>query len=210
MRGRKVTRRRGDLTVRISETIPDVLVMLLLVSMWSVLLYVFTRELVVEIRGRGQDPQVRAEKEKWKAKEFMWAVLIIIGVFAAATFVLGKLITTASPFVKHSYLWVMSVLGLKAIQLFFGITVVVMGCGAFVFKLRFQTTYGVIEVLVAWAVGVIAARQIRPQTDWMGVSAALIGAMYIVSRGLGNIMDGVKAKNTGGSGAQSARVTFTG
>jgi len=61
-------------------------------------------------------------------------------------------------------------------------------------KTKHRRIYGVIEVVFAWVAGVIAARQMKPGADWSGQIATMIGAVYIVSRGLENVKEGFKNK----------------
>jgi hypothetical protein len=123
--------------------------------------------------------------------------LMIFGVSSvliAAVFVVGDVVIALSPFLRHFYVWFMGTFGLKVTQLLMGIVVIVLGVGAFFFKVNAQISYGAVEIMFAWVAGVITAHQIRPGADSSGQMATLIGAIYIVSRGLGNIKEGIKAR----------------
>jgi hypothetical protein len=131
-------------------------------------------------------------KSRWELLKIIFFCLFLLIV---AIFFLGDATLMVGPFLARSYLWLMATFGLKATQLVIGVTVVVIGFGAFFFKSRHQTAYGAVEVTFAWVAAIIAARQMKPRADWSGQIATLIGAIYIVSRGLGNAKDGLKKNN---------------
>jgi hypothetical protein len=123
-----------------------------------------------------------------------WLIFVVFSALLVLVFLAGDLAIALSPFAVRFYFWFMTTFGLKATQLLIGLAVIFLGSGAFLFKLKYQMTYGIVEVLFAWLAGSLTARQIRPGGDWPGQLATLVGAIYIVSRGLGNIRDGVKAR----------------
>lgn len=119
---------------------------------------------------------------------YLLIAVIILGVIGA------ELLHLAMPVIKLLYAYVLKRFGLKTIQILAGILVMVLGWLVYRFKLRNQVAYGTIEVLFAGITGVIAARQVNPQRDWSGQFATLVGAVYIVSRGLANIYDGLEKR----------------
>ncbi|MGC1370530.1 MAG: hypothetical protein WA824_00190, partial [Candidatus Sulfotelmatobacter sp.] len=62
------------------------------------------------------------------------------------------------------------------------------------FKVRKQALYGFVEIIFAGAVGVATAKQMGAKTELVGPIAALIGAIYVVSRGAGNIGEAWKKR----------------
>jgi hypothetical protein len=147
----------------------------------------------------------RRFREQWNVGEegvdeekAKWLIFGVSSVLLLAAFVAGDLVVALLPFFTRVFAWAMSTFGLQVTQLII-VVVVVLGVGAFFFKSNAQISYGSVELLFAWIAGIITARQMRPGTDWSGQLATLIGAVYIVSRGLGNIKEGIikrnKAKN---------------
>ena len=120
---------------------------------------------------------------------------LILSGFALAIFFLADVVILLAPYAGQGYSWAMQTLGLQAAHLLLAASVISLGIGAFFFKTDYQPAYGVVELLFAAVGAVIAARQIHPGGDWSGQIATLIGCVYIVSRGLGNIKDGLEAKD---------------
>ena len=155
-----------------------------------------------ELRKLLRLPEQRPSRSNNRIK---WVIWVLVSVVLVVMFLIGNAVILAAPFLKQAYLWAMRAFGLRATQLALGATVIVLGCGAFFFKLKHQKTYGLLEVIFAGIVGLIAARQLRPGTDWSGSIATLIGAVYIVSRGLSNINDGFVAKGKLGKSKTTAK-----
>jgi hypothetical protein len=59
---------------------------------------------------------------------------------------------------------------------------------------------GLVEIFVAGALGVVTAKQMTAPSPLIGAVAALIGAIYVVSRGAGNIADGWKKASSANRG----------
>jgi hypothetical protein len=140
----------------------------------------------------GHEPPKRFSRKWWPV---FWRVFVSVCPIAIGIFLIGDGMVAISPWLKRISLWAMNALGVKSMQLLVGLSVLLLGFSAFYFKLKRQISYGAVEVFFAWTAGVIAARQMRPDSDWSGQIATLIGAVYIVSRGLGNIKDGLNAKS---------------
>jgi hypothetical protein len=126
-------------------------------------------------------------KSALKLKRFVFLLFFLPGGTALLEFLTFKI-------ASRLYLWSMRAFGLEAAQLLLGGAVVLVGVGAFFFKSKHQIAYGVLEVTFAGIGGIITARQMKPGADWSGQVATLIGAVYIVSRGLSNVKDGIKAE----------------
>lgn len=107
-----------------------------------------------------------------------------------AMFLLGDLLWVTGPLVHGLYSYVLKQLGLQGAQLLMGVGVIVGGLSAYWFKRKNQTAYGFVEIIFAGALGIATARQMGPTASLSGSVAALIGAVYVVSRGAGNIMEG--------------------
>jgi hypothetical protein len=124
-------------------------------------------------------PEIVARRELREATSlFLWMCLFLLVFWA-----LFK--------VPIAFLWAMRILGVKSLQILIGLGVVLFGYIAFAFKAINQRLYGTVEIAFAGVAGIITARQIRFEADWSGQAAALIGAVYIVSRGLSNVKDGI-------------------
>lgn len=115
-----------------------------------------------------------------------------ISVLAICIFAAADAIFFLWPSCIAFYLWLRGVVGVELTTLFGGFGLIVLGWAAFSFKKRDQQTYGALEVIFAGIAAVIAIRQITPGRDWSGQFASLVGAVYIVSRGLSNVEDGAK------------------
>ncbi len=115
---------------------------------------------------------------------------IVSSLFCMAVFLAADVIVAIEPYLVRTYLWSMRTIGLEATQLLLGGVVVALGRGAYVFKRDNQYLYGIVEVLFAFVAAVITARQMKAGGDWSPQVSALIGAVYIVSRGMGNIKEG--------------------
>ncbi len=111
-----------------------------------------------------------------------------------AMFALGDLVWATEPYVHKAYFYVLERLGIQGTQVAIGLAVIVAGLAAYRFKMKSQTVYGFVEIILAGAIGVATAKQMTATTQLTGPVAALIGAIYVVSRGAGNIADGWKKK----------------
>ena len=109
-------------------------------------------------------------------------------------FLFGDLIWLIEPSIHKMYFYALTKLGFQGAEAGIGISVLFFGVVAFVFKLEHPRLYGLTELLVAITLGALAAKQIRSPSPAIGEATALIGAVYIVSRGMGNILDGWKPK----------------
>ncbi len=128
-------------------------------------------------------------------RDFAFALWLALTLMVAVMFFAADAVVSAAPFLKRFYLWSMRTFGLQVTQLLLACAVLLLGWAAFKLKEKHQRTYGVVEVLFAWVAAVITARQMKPGMDWSGQVATLVGAVYIVSRGLNNIKDGAIAKH---------------
>jgi uncharacterized membrane protein HdeD (DUF308 family) len=162
---------------------------------WLVKAKLREEEFRVRLGISEKDYKEHAEAFIVKAERYAlrWLLFLVVTIL-----VVGSIVVVAEPFLKTPALWMMSKLGLRLTQLLVGAGVLPLGFGAFFFKLRHQKTYGCVEILFAGIAAVIAARQMKPASDWSGQIATLVGAVYIVSRGLSNIKDGFKTKNANG------------
>ncbi len=118
----------------------------------------------------------------------------IIAFFAGLAFILADFVVWLGPYAREGYSWIVQTFGLQATHLLLAAAVVMFGVSAFVFKSNYQRVYGIVEVGFAFVAAIVSARQIKPEGDWSGPVATLIGCVYIVSRGLGNMEDGRKAE----------------
>jgi|ERR1700733_10088424 len=108
----------------------------------------------------------------------------------AAMFAFGDLVWAAEPYIHRGYSFALYKVGIQGTQVAIGLTVIMLGLGAYWFKVKNQTVYGFVEIIFAGAVGVATAKQMTAAAQLTGPIAALIGAIYVVSRGAGNIADG--------------------
>ena len=111
-----------------------------------------------------------------------------------AMFLLGDLVWIAEPLIHKLYFYGLAKLGLQGTQVAIGAGVIVLGLGAYWFKVRKQALYGFVEIIFAGAVGVATAKQMDAKTELVGPIAALIGAIYVVSRGASNIGEAWKKR----------------
>jgi hypothetical protein len=102
----------------------------------------------------------------------------------------GDLVAWLGPYATNLFGVLMRVMGLKLLQLATGLLVIVIGILAYWFKKENQVAYGVVEVMVAGSAGVVAAKQIAPGASIPPIVAALVAAVYVVSRGIGNFDEG--------------------
>lgn len=133
--------------------------------------------------------------EPWGERELAVVIWKTTSLILAMIFFFADFAIMAMAAIKQLCLWVMQTIGLEATQVLLGVIVLILGGGAFVFKLKHQRLYGFVEVVFAGVVAIIIARQMRPGTDWSSQVATLIGTIYVVSRGLSNIKEGFKARS---------------
>jgi hypothetical protein len=119
------------------------------------------------------------------ADRLLFATLSVFLIFCAA-----DALILLPRYLKIAILWGMNKFGVQAMQLLIAGIVLLFGWLAFLFKQKDQRSYGLVEVFFAAIAGVITARQIKFGADWSGQAAALVGVIYIVSRGLNNVRDG--------------------
>jgi hypothetical protein len=122
-------------------------------------------------------------------KELFVEYCQVIGA-VALLFVFIDLILLSTPYGVVFIEYLMRKLGVRAAQLFVSVVVLILGSLAYWFKLKKQVWYGVVEIAFAASAAVIAARQLKPGTEWAGPIATLGGAVYIVNRGLENVAKG--------------------
>jgi hypothetical protein len=111
-----------------------------------------------------------------------------------AMFLIGDLIWFVEPSIHKLYFYALAKIGLQGTEVGVGVLVIFFGLVAYLFKVGNPRLYGLIEILVAGGLGVAAAKQLSQPSPLIGEWTALIGAIYVVSRGIGNIADGLKPK----------------
>jgi len=131
---------------------------------------------IVEIRDAGL--------KYWKIGSGLFAVV----------WLLSSAVIVVMPYVREGFLRLLQIFGVQVTQLLISLIVIALGSFAFLFKQKRLHSYGLVEVIFAAVAAVIASRQIKPNTEWAGPIASLIGCVYIVSRGLSNMRDGMKAR----------------
>jgi hypothetical protein len=132
-------------------------------------------------------PSGFGNKEFWRlfyGVGFLVLILVSLGI--------AEVVQLAGPFIVRAYLFSIQRLGGQNTEVVIGVAVLISGIAAFFFKLKHQRAYGAVEVLFGGVAAVVTARQMKAATNWTPQITALIGAVYIVSRGLNNISDGFK------------------
>jgi hypothetical protein len=104
-------------------------------------------------------------------------------------FLIGDLIWFAEPYIHKLFFRLLDAFGVQGTQVGIGVLVIFFGAAAYSFKVKTQFWYGFVEVIFAGVAGVVTARQLNPAAQLAGPIATLIGAVYVVSRGISNIMD---------------------
>jgi hypothetical protein len=112
-------------------------------------------------------------------------VLVVFG----SMFLIGDVVSVLGPFTQRAYSYVLGILGIEGTQIFVSVLVVFLGCAAYLFKVRNQLAYGIVEIVFAGAGGLVAGKEITAASV-----ATLIGAVYVVSRGLDNLADGLEKR----------------
>lgn len=117
---------------------------------------------------------------------------IRVAIVFEAMFLFADLVWVAEPTIHKFYFYVLNEAGLRATQVGIAVLVILFGLVAYLFKLSNQRMYGFLEVFFAGALGVGIAQQMTAVSQLTGHVTALLGAVYVVSRGMGNIVDGWK------------------
>jgi hypothetical protein len=112
-----------------------------------------------------------------------------------AMFVIADVFWISEPYIHKLFFYLLDALGVQGTQVGVGALVIVCGAGAYWFKAKNQLSYGIVEVIFAGAAGVVTARELSTATQLAGPIATLIGAVYVVSRGISNIMDATAKRN---------------
>ena len=108
-----------------------------------------------------------------------WIAITVIAVHY--TFAWGKVI------LRHLY----RALGQRLAQTVICLGVGLAGLSAYVFKKVSQLLYGISEVIFAGASAIHVVGKLSPGAAMATQWATLIGCVYIISRGLGNISEGI-------------------
>jgi hypothetical protein len=114
-----------------------------------------------------------------------------------ATMILADVMIKMVSYAPGAFEKVMQLLGLQITQLLIGAGVVIVGYLAYRFKRANLLAYGSVEIMFAAAVAIVTAKQMSGNTSWAGPAATLGGAIYVVSRGLGNYAEGAKQRAGG-------------
>ena len=114
-------------------------------------------------------------------RDFRNGILAVFGIT-----VLVCMSTLVGPYARHGMNFALNLVGLRLIQLFVGLTVILIGGILYIFKHLNLKWYGRVEVIFAAATAIITARQITDQTNWLLVMATLGGCVYVVARGFSN------------------------
>jgi len=117
-------------------------------------------------------------------------VFIIFG----AMFAIADGIWAIEPYIHRIFFRTLNALGLQWIEIVVGVLVIICGLYAYWFKNKYLLYYGIVEVIFAGAAGVVTAKQLATSAQIAGPIATLIGSVYVVSRGVSNIADGLEKK----------------
>jgi hypothetical protein len=126
----------------------------------------------------------------WDAtKIWLWAIAAgAVGV----VFSIADGIAMSLGYLKLGSLWMLDKFGIQITHIIISGTVMILGILAYAFKTRNQLMYGIVEVGFAAVAATLTARQIKPGFDWSGPITGLVGSVYIVSRGINNLSDGMR------------------
>jgi hypothetical protein len=124
-----------------------------------------------------------------KAAVWTRALILLVIMFS-----FGDVVSILEPFVYKVLAYLMLTLGLAGIHVAIGAGVIVAGMCAYIFKLRNQALYGIVEIVVAGATGIAVAKKIGTVSQWTGSMQTLVAAIYVVSRGAGNYFDGLEKR----------------
>jgi hypothetical protein len=111
------------------------------------------------------------------------AVWIRASILLVSMFLIGDLASVLEPSAHKFFLHLMGAWGLQGTQLAIGVSAVNVGFAAYTFKVRNQLAYGLVEIVFAGAAGVVTAKQMTTGAELSASIAALIAAVYVVSRG---------------------------
>ena len=111
-----------------------------------------------------------------------------------AMYAIADVVWIVEPYLRVVFGLALHTLGIQGIELVIGIGVVIFGFIAYLVKSTHPITYGILEVVFAGSAGVITAKQLIESGQIGAPIATLIGAIYVVSRGLNNIDDGLEKK----------------
>jgi hypothetical protein len=117
-------------------------------------------------------------------KTFALSVLFFLVVFGLVN---GIIISI--PFIAAGYVRVLHAMGIEVTQTLAAVAVIVIAFSAYRFKKAKQKVYGIVEVIFT-AVSVVVALKTTPANNHLGLAVALIGAMYVGSRGFANYYEG--------------------
>lgn len=84
--------------------------------------------------------------------------------------------------------------GISAVQFAMGAFVLVLGIAAYAFKARNQIFYGAVELIFAGVAGIVQSRHITTMAELVGALPTLVGSVYVVSRGMSNLDEGMEKK----------------
>jgi len=125
-------------------------------------------------------------------RRLSWQVFLLYFVwslgFCLVAFGLVDGVILAIPHVVRGYLALLGVLGVEVSQTIIGGMLVAMGYGAYFFKRAKQRWYGLVEILFTFVTVVVALKTTKHNP--LGLATALIGAMYVGSRGFSNYVEG--------------------
>ncbi len=119
--------------------------------------------------------------------------LLYVGIPSAA-FGLG-LVVAATTYGGRLYEWVYRAVGLHTTQVLVAVFVVGTGIFAHLFKKKNQMFYGICEVFFAAASAFQISLTMKPGETVLSQWAALVGASYVVARGLNNISEYRQKRN---------------
>jgi hypothetical protein len=88
-------------------------------------------------------------------------------------------------------------LGLYGLRILIGLVSVSMGIGAWLFKRTDLFAYGIAEIAFGGVSSIALVAGLRPGEIILSRWTALVGAAYVVARGLGNASEGRKLQNKG-------------
>ncbi len=117
-------------------------------------------------------------------KTFGLSVLFFLVVFALVN---GVIISI--PFIAAGYVRVLHAMGIEVTQTLVAVAMIVIAYSAYRFKKAKQKLYGIVEIIFT-AVSVVVALKTTPANNHLGLAVALIGAMYVGSRGFANYYEG--------------------
>jgi hypothetical protein len=106
---------------------------------------------------------------------FVWAMVIV---FRLASLMLGSVARTIS-----------SSAGIHSFQFVIAATVIILGFLAFEFKKKHQLWYGRVEICFGISSAVTLSLSALPSDMHLTQWASLVGCVYVIARGMGNVSD---------------------